>query len=125
MFKFFKKTKKQPKDLKEILGVLERLDNDTNQLRKDLEDFKKESRTSFQKIGIIRFSPFKEVGGDQSFCISLLDADNNGFVLTSYYGREMNRVYTKSVKNGKSEYSLSEEEKKAISQATKQKISEQ
>ena len=116
-FKFFKKTKKQPKDLKEILGVLERLGSDTKQLREDLEDFKKESRTSLQKKGIIRFSPFKEVGGDQSFCIALLDADNNGFVLTSYYGREMNRVYAKSVKNGKSEHSLSEEEKEAIEKA--------
>ncbi len=117
MFKFFKKNKNQPKNQKEILEFLERLDKDNQKIKKDLEDFKKESQSFLQKIGIVRFNPFKEVGGDQSFCIALLDARNNGFVLTSYYSREMNRTYTKVVKNGLSQHSLSEEEKEAISKA--------
>ena len=66
---------------------------------------------------LIRYNPFSGVGSDQSFSIALLDGNNNGFVITSIYSREGNRVYGKSLKEGKSEYSLSDEEKKAISKA--------
>ena len=78
---------------------------------------KKNSQKSFQKISLIRFNPFKGVGSDQSFSIALLDLDNNGFVLTSIYGQEGNRIYAKPVSNGKSEYSLSKEEEEAIEKA--------
>jgi hypothetical protein len=117
MFNFFKKSKKQPKSQKEILEFLERLDKDVKGLNQDLQDFKKQSRGSLQKVGIKRFNPFKEVGGDQSFSIALLDADNNGLVLTGYYSREMNRVFAKPIENGKSKYPLSEEEIEAIKKA--------
>ena len=71
------------------------------------------------KIGIIRFNPFKEIGGDQSFSIALLDEQHNGVVVTSYYGRELNRVYAKSIQNGVSVQELSEEEKEAVEKAIK------
>lgn len=119
MFKLFKKTKKEPKNIAEILEYLERLDRKIEALSEKLEEFKKKSKIHFQKIGMVRFNPFKEVGGDQSFSIALLDAGNNGFVITSLYGKEENRVYAKPIKNGTSEYILSEEEKKAIEKATK------
>ena len=117
MFNFFKKSEKQPKSQKEILEFLERLDKDIKAINQDLQDFKKQSRASLQKVGIKRFNPFKEVGGDQSFSIALLDADNNGLVLTGYYSREMNRVYTKPIENGQSKYPLSDEEIEAIKKA--------
>lgn len=98
-----KKTENQEKNIKEILKKISKLD--------------KISQKSFQKIGIIRFNPFKEVGSDQSFAIAILDAKNDGFVLTSHYSRETNRSYLKPVSNGKSQYSLSEEEEKAIKKA--------
>ncbi len=66
---------------------------------------------------MVRFNPFKEIGGDQSFSIALLDSNNDGIVITSLYGREGNRVFGKPIKNGKSRYLLSGEEKKAIEQA--------
>jgi hypothetical protein len=68
-------------------------------------------------VGLVRFNPFGEVGGDQSFSIALLDSDHNGFVITSHYAREASRIYAKPVKNGKSTYALSEEEKGAIKEA--------
>lgn len=71
------------------------------------------------KIGITRFNPFKEIGGDQSFSIALLDEQNDGVIITSYYGRELNRVYAKSIQDGASEHELSEEEKGAIAKAIK------
>ena len=82
---------------------------------------KKENKFSVQKIGIVRFNPFKEVGSDQSFSIALLNREDTGIIITSLYNREGNRVYGKPVKNGKSSYSLSKEEQTAIEKAKKSK----
>ena len=109
------------KDLEKILAdqiqKTEKIENNLKKISEQISRLETISRKSFQKIGIIRFNPFKEVGGDQSFVIALLNLNNNGFVITSHYSRESNRVYNKEVKNGKSEYSLSNEEKKAIEKA--------
>jgi hypothetical protein len=72
-----------------------------------------------QKISIVRFNPFGDTGGDQSFVLAVLDAHNSGYVLTSIHGREGTRVYVKPVDEGKSKYPLSEEERQALAQATK------
>ena len=117
MLKFFKKKKKEPENLKEVLAQFKDLENNFEKLSQDLENFKKESQLSLQKVGIVRFNPFSEVGGDQSFSIALLDGSNSGVVVTSLYSREGNRVYGKPIKEGSSEYSLSEEEKEAIEKA--------
>ena len=69
---------------------------------------------SIQKTGIVRFNPFNDMGGNQSFAIALLDEKNNGFVISSLFVKEGNRVYTKTIKEGKSEHALSKEEKEAI-----------
>lgn len=71
----------------------------------------------FTKVGMVRFNPFAEVGGDQSFAIALLDRENNGLVISSLFSRTNSRFYGKPVVNGKSSYSLSEEEEEAIKQA--------
>jgi len=109
MFNLFKKDK-EPKDLKKVLKQFE-------ELRKQVEKISQTSKTSVQKVGIVRYNPFSEVGGNQSFSVALLDGHNNGIVITSLFSRDGNRVYGKPVKNGHSEYSLSNEEKKAIEKA--------
>ena len=114
MFNFFKKQKKEPKDLKEILKQFKILEDSFDKLSLEFENLKKEHRFSIQKKGIIRFNPFSEVGGDQSFSLALLDGNDDGLVITSFYTREGNRVYGKPIKNGKSQYALSQEEIKAI-----------
>ena len=116
MFNFFKK-KKEPENLKEILSQFRDLRENFERISKELENLKKENKFYIQKVGIIRFNPFKEVGGNQSFSIALLDGNDDGVVITSLYSREGNRIFGKPIKNGKSEYLLSEEEKKAIEQA--------
>lgn len=117
MISFFKKDKKEPESLKDILGCLNRLENDIREMKENLEAFKKEGRSFLSKTGVVRYNPFREIGGDQSFSIAFLDKDNNGVVVTSLFSKEGNRVYAKPLKNGKSKYSLSKEEEKAIETA--------
>lgn len=117
MFNLFKKQKKEPKNLKEILSQFDGLEKNFKKLSEEIEKLKKENRFNIQKVGIIRFNPFKEIGGNQSFSIALLDGTDSGVVITSLYSREENRVYGKPIKAGLSEYLLSEEEKKAVNEA--------
>ena len=78
---------------------------------------------SIHRVGIIRFNPFKDVGGNQSFAIALLNGKDNGIVISSLYTREGTRVYSKDVKDGVSEkFPLTEEEIKAIKIAKKKEI---
>lgn len=118
MFNIFKNNRKEPESLKEILAYFKKLEEKQDNLSQELADFKQKSRKNFQKIGMIRFNPFNEVGSDQSFCIALLDDNNNGFVITSHFSRELNRVYAKPIEGGVSQYQLSNEEKEAITRAT-------
>jgi hypothetical protein len=83
---------------------------------KELEDI---AKITIQKTAVVRFNPFNELGGNQSFVIALLDAKNNGFVISSLFVKEGNRVYSKSIKAGKSDHALSNEEVEAINQAMK------
>jgi hypothetical protein len=119
MVNFFKKNKKEPKNLKDVLSVLSKLKENIDKTSKELVDFKKESKKNLQKVGLIRFNPFREIGGDQSFSIALLDAENNGFIVTSLYGREANRIYAKKITRGASSHTLSKEEKQALTKAMK------
>ncbi len=95
------------------------LEKNFGKISEELENLKKENKFSVQRVGVVRFNPFKEIGGDQSFSAALLDGNNDGIVITSLYTREGNRVYGKPIKAGLSEYLLSEEEKKAIEMAKK------
>jgi hypothetical protein len=72
-----------------------------------------------QKISVVRFNPFGDTGGDQSFCLAVLDSHDSGYVLSSIHGRQGTRVYVKPVEFGKSKYQLSAEEQKALGQAAK------
>ena len=103
LFKQIDKTKNQEEIINEVICRI-----------KDLENI---SERTFQKIGVIRFNPFNNLGGNQSFTIALLDKQNNGFVISSLFIKEGNRVYAKAVKNGKSEHPLSGEEEEALKRA--------
>lgn len=75
----------------------------------------KEGTFHIQKIGLLRFNPFKDTGGDQSFIVTLIDAHQTGVLLTALYSRTGTRWYVKKVVEGKGlEHELSEEEKKAV-----------
>lgn len=91
---------------------------DIAQLSKTCDTIIEEGKLHIQKIGLLRFNPFKETGGDQSFILSLLDENDNGMVLSGLYSRTGMRWYAKKIKQGKGlDHNLSEEEKEAIRQA--------
>jgi Protein of unknown function (DUF4446) len=74
---------------------------------------------SLQKVGVVRFNPFQDSGGDQSFAIALLDQRGSGVVVSSLHGRAETRIFAKQVINGRSTHSLSDEEQQAIREAVK------
>ena len=73
---------------------------------------------AFQHVGLVRFNPFEDTGGNQSFALALLDAAGNGWVLSSLHARSGTRVYAKAIHEGRSDGALSDEEAAAIKQAT-------
>ena len=75
-------------------------------------------RRAFQRVGLVRYNPFEETGGNQSFALALLDAAGDGWVLSSLHARSGTRVYAKAIKAGRGDGALSEEETAAIRQAT-------
>ena len=75
-------------------------------------------RKAFSRVGLVRYNPFEETGGNQSFALALLDADADGWVLSSLHARSGTRVYAKAIARGRSDAALSDEESAAIRQAT-------
>ena len=74
-------------------------------------------RRSFQRVGLVRYNPFEETGGNQRFALALLDAGGDGWVLSSLHARSGTRVYVKAIKSGRADTGLSDEETAALGQA--------
>jgi len=82
--------------------------------KRDIRDLYKKLESTFQKIGIVRYDAFQEMGGRLSFSLVLLDENDNGFVLNSVHSTEGCYSYTKEIKNGQCDITLGEEEKQAL-----------
>jgi len=114
-------------DLEEIVMKqregLTALDEEIRKLYKIAEQLYRLGNESIHKTELLRFNPFKEVGGNQSFAVALLNGKNTGFVISSIHTREGTRVYAKPVENGAEakEYPLSEEEKHVIGLAVRKR----
>jgi hypothetical protein len=105
-----------------LVGHLRRIaevDKRLAELELEYERLSVTNSVASQKIALIRFNPFGDTGGDQSFSLAVLDAHNSGYVLTSIHGRQGTRVYVKPVDFGESKYTLSEEEQQALKLAEK------
>jgi hypothetical protein len=70
-----------------------------------------------QKVGMVRYDAFEEVGGAQSFSLALVDAERSGVVISSVYSRSDVRVYAKAIKHGQPSHPLTAEEQQALAQA--------
>jgi uncharacterized SAM-binding protein YcdF (DUF218 family) len=102
----------QAAQIEQLSGRLDAL----NALERELEAA---ARRALQKVGVVRFNPFQDSGGDQSFAIALLDQGGSGVVVSSLHGRAEMRIFAKQVTNGRSTHSLSDEEQQAIREALK------
>ncbi|MBL7150842.1 DUF4446 family protein [Candidatus Microgenomates bacterium] len=114
--------KGEKKNLKEILEKLlkeiEASKKEIQALKTKTAEIEKDALFHIQKIGFLKFNPFKNIGGEQSFILSLLDKKGSGVLVTSLHDRETTRWYVKMVKNGKGvNYQLSKEEKEVIRKA--------
>lgn len=74
-------------------------------------------RRAIQRVGLVRFNPFEDTGGNQSFALALTDAAGNGFVISSLHSRTGTRLYAKAIADGRSDGALSEEENEALRRA--------
>lgn len=83
-----------------------------------IDNIESADKLHFQKIGFVRFNPFSDTGGDQSFSLCLLDQNNNGIVITSLHSRNSTRLYAKELKSAHlNQADYSEEEWKAYQTA--------
>lgn len=85
--------------------------------KRDIRTLYKNMESTFQKIGIVKYDAFNQMGGNLSFSLALLDENNNGFILNSVHSAEGCYSYTKEIVNGESSISLGEEEKQALLKA--------
>lgn len=112
------------KNLASILDFFKKeLKNHEEQITKLENKLQKEEKNSLnylQRVGLMRFNPYSDTGGQQSFVLSLLDKLGNGVVISSLFGRSGTRWFAKKVnKNKGEELELSEEEKKVVEAAEK------
>lgn len=117
--KLFPRTEKE--DLRdkflELLKHIEEWDRENQVVKQSLRSIAKDSLKHIQRVEILRYNPYQDTGGDQSFSMVLLDGNGDGLVLTSLHTRSGTRIYTKSLHRGKSDLDLSKEERKVIEQA--------
>lgn len=91
--------------------------NKNMELEKYCKHLDEKILTCLQKVGMVRYNAFKDTGSDLSFALAILNEENTGIVLNGIYSREVSNIYAKPIEEGKSKYTLSEEEKEAIQKA--------
>jgi hypothetical protein len=91
--------------------------NDVNTVAARTALVERDLQSSLGRVGLVRFNPFEDTGGNQSFALALVDSRGDGFVLSSLHARAGTRVYAKAVAAGTSEAALSAEEAEALAQA--------
>lgn len=96
--------------VRSVMREVERLDARTASVERDL-------RTALGRVGLVRYNPFEDTGGQLSFALAILDGDGNGFVVNSLHARSGTRVYAKAITAGRAEANLSNEEAEAVRKA--------
>jgi hypothetical protein len=109
------------KVLEKVLKKEEDNSRDLRSQQKQIKSISDDIKLHIQKVGLIRFNPFEEMGGDHSFSLALLDEHDTGVVMTGLHTRDRTRVYLKDIVKGKCKIDLSSEEEKALSKAIKSK----
>lgn len=108
-------------NLEEILhgymGTVETVANTSLSVKERIDLLDARQRTCLNRVGLVRFDAFEEVGGEQSFAVVVLDSERNGLALSSVYSRSDVRVYAKQIRGGQPSHPLTREEERALAQA--------
>lgn len=97
---------------------IDKLKDDTKGLKEELSKVQDNLMITYQKVGVVKYDAFKEMGGKLSFVLALLDKNNSGILLNSVHSsREGCYTYLKEIIKGESFLELSEDERKALNQA--------
>ncbi len=114
------------RNMEELLETCLDSVNNVNSKNRDIElkmnEIERKLIQCVQKVGIVRFNAFDNVGSDLSFSIAMLDNNDSGIVISGIYARDSSSTYAKPVSSGKSKYTLSAEEIQAIDIARKTSI---
>ena len=100
-----------------VFEDMKALKNNTDKNKKDIRILYKNMEKSFQRLGIVKYDAFNQMGGQLSFSLALLDENNDGFILNSVHSSEGCYTYTKEIKDGTSPISLGVEEEQALNAA--------
>lgn len=100
--------------LKDYLRDVKEIKQDNSEIKAYYTKLDSDISSCIQKVGLVRYNAFRDVGSDLSFAMALLDRNDTGVVLNGLYGSESSNIYAKPIKNGVSTYQLSEEEKYAL-----------
>lgn len=103
-----------------IISKNKEFSNNTSEIKNiwlRLKQFEKDSKVNISRVGLSKYNPFKETGGNNSFSLVLLDSNKNGIIITSLHTRERTRLYIKEVASGKPKIELSEDEAKALKES--------
>ena len=104
----------------EQFKTVEKLERAVKQNTRDIDTIYKRMKTHYQKIGIVRYDTFQEMGGNLSFVLTMLDENNNGWVFNAMHSREGCYTYIKEIIKGESYMELGEEERESLKKAIKQ-----
>ena len=106
------------KKFEEVIRTIEKFKLDLGLQKNKLVDLEKDGIGHIQRVELIRYNPYDETGGDQSFTVALLNKTGDGVVITSLHSRSGTRVFSKQVITGKAgKYQFSEEEEEAVKKA--------
>ena len=106
--------------IEEYFETSKQIEEKYSKLLDMVTDMDKTDKTKIQKVGLIRYNPFDEMGGNLCFALALLDGYDNGVVLNGIHSRTGSFTYAKPIEMGVSTYMLSEEEIKAVEMAKNQ-----
>lgn len=104
-------------DLRRFISKVEQVEQENKEIQEYANNLNSNMKGCLQKIGIVRYSAFSDVGSDLSFTLAMLDAKDNGVILNGIYSADSSNIYAKPIINGTSTYALSQEEKEALEKA--------
>jgi hypothetical protein len=103
--------------LRQSLDTTERVGRGLGALETRTTVLERDAKLAVQRVGLVRFNPFEDTGGNQSFAVALLDANEDGLIVSSLHARQGTRIYAKAVAGGRPESALSDEEAEALRRA--------